>query len=335
MKPLLLLISSFAAPVLALGNLGSLPGYADSAVGEKVKISSTTSKQMIWIKVALPITIEELAGKLGLKATELSKLNKNSSDTELNKGRWLVLPRSVHGRLGRISYLDSDEVLLHDPSKRLDNSNKKTNRLNRLLDETKNKNSFYSFNDLNTNKNQVQIQTKITSNNILKKECSLESPCNCPTCLDVESPVNPADLYTRGNDMLHLGSIDSDSYIWPTKGVFTSGFGWRWGRMHQGIDIANKVGTPVFAAKDGIVTYAGWKGAYGYLVEIAHGGGSTTRYAHNNQILVHTGQFIPQGATISKMGSTGRSTGPHLHFEIRKKGGLAMNPVTLLPSNNV
>ena len=320
MKPLLLLISSFAAPVLALGNLGSLPGYADSAVGEKVKISSTTSQQLIWIKVALPITIEELAGKLGLKATELSKLNKNSSDSELNKGSWVVLPRSVHGRLGRISYLDSDEALLPPPPP---------------FDETKNKNTFYSFNDLNKIKEQVQIQTKISSNNILKKECSLESPCNCPTCLDVESPVNPADLFTRSNNMLQLGSIDSDSYIWPTKGVFTSGFGWRWGRMHQGIDIANKVGTPVFAAKDGIVTYAGWRGAYGYLVEIAHGGGSTTRYAHNNQILVRSGQFIPQGATISKMGSTGRSTGPHLHFEIRKKGGLAMNPVTLLPSNKV
>ena len=320
MKPLLLLISSIAAPVLALGNLGSLPGYANSAVREKVKITSTTSQQLIWIKVALPITIEELAGKLGLKATELSKLNKNSSDTELNKGRWLVLPRSVHGRLGRISYLDSDETLVPPPPP---------------FNETKKKNTLYNFNDFNKNKNRVQIQTKVSSNNILKKECSLESPCNCPTCLDVESPVNPADLYTRSNGMLHLGSIDSDSYIWPTKGVFTSGFGWRWGRMHQGIDIANKVGTPVFAAKDGIVTYAGWRGAYGYLVEIAHGGGSTTRYAHNNQILVRSGQFIPQGATISKMGSTGRSTGPHLHFEIRKKGGLAMNPVTLLPSNKV
>ena len=320
MKPLLLLISSFAAPVLALGNFGSLPGYADSAVREKIEISSKASQQLIWIKVAHPITINELAGKLGMKATELSKLNKNSSHTELNKGSWIVLPRSVHGRLGEISYLDSDEALLPPPSP---------------FDETKNKNTFYSFNDLNKNKDQVQIQTKISSSNILKKECSLESPCNCPTCLDVESPVNPADLFTKSDDMLQLGSIDSDSYIWPTKGVFTSGFGWRWGRMHQGIDIANKVGTPVFAAKDGIVTYAGWRGAYGYLVEIAHGGGSTTRYAHNNQILVSSGQFIPQGATISKMGSTGRSTGPHLHFEIRKKGGLAMNPVTLLPSNKV
>ena len=333
MKPLLLLISSFAAPVLALGNLGSLPGYADSAVQEKVKISSTTSQQLIWIKVALPITIEELAGKLGLKATELSKLNKKSSHTELTKGSWIVLPRSAHNHLRRISYLDSEEVLLHNP--RNSNHQLNNNRLSRLLDETKTKNTLYSLNDHNKNKNRVQIQTKVSRNNILKKECSLESPCNCPTCLDVESPESTVDLFTRSNDMLQLGSIDSDSYIWPTKGVFTSGFGWRWGRMHQGIDIANKVGTPVFAAKDGIVTYAGWRGAYGYLVEIAHGGGSTTRYAHNSQILVRSGQFIPQGATISKMGSTGRSTGPHLHFEIRKKGGLAMNPVTLLPSNKV
>ncbi|KZR76016.1 M23 family metallopeptidase [Prochlorococcus marinus] len=320
MKPLLLLISSFAAPVLALGNLGSLPGYADSAVGEKVKISSTTSQQLIWIKVALPITIEELAGKLGLKATELSKLNKNSSDTELNKGSWVVLPRSVHGRLGRISYLDSDEALLPPPPP---------------FDETKNKNTFYSFNDLNKNKDKVQIQTKISSNNILKKQCSLESPCNCPTCLDVESPVNPADLLTRSNGMLHLRSIDSDSYIWPTKGVFTSGFGWRWGRMHQGIDIANLTGTPIMASKDGIVTHSGWMGGYGYLVEISHSDGASTRYAHNSKLLVRKGQLVPQGATIAKMGSTGRSTGPHLHFEIRKKGGLAMNPRTLLPANMV
>ena len=331
MKPLLLLISTFAAPVLAFGSFGSLPGYADSAVQEKAKISSATSQQLIWIKVALPITIEQLASKLGLKATELSKLNKKSSDTELSKDSWIVLPRSAHSHLRRISNLDSEEVLLHNPLKSHEKLNNNSNRLSRLLEESNDKNSLLSLKDLNQKKTGIQTQTKVRSNNILKKECSLESPCNCPTCLDVESPVSTVALFTRSNNMLQLGSIDT--FIWPTKGVFTSGFGWRWGRMHQGIDIANKVGTPVFAAKDGIVTYAGWRGAYGYLVEIAHGGGSTTRYAHNSRILVRRGQFIPQGVTISKMGSTGRSTGPHLHFEIRKKGGLAMNPVTLLPSN--
>ena len=105
--------------------------------------------------------------------------------------------------------------------------------------------------------------------------------------------------------------------------------------MHQGIDIANLTGTPIMASKDGIVTHAGWMRGYGYLVEISHSDGASTRYAHNSKLLVRKGQLVPQGATIAKMGSTGRSTGPHLHFEIRKKGGLAMNPRPLLPANMV
>ena len=121
-------------------------------------------------------------------------------------------------------------------------------------------------------------------------------------------------------------------YQWPTKGVFTSGYGWRWGRMHKGIDIANNTGTPVVAARDGIVSYSGWSGAYGYLVEIAHSDGESTRYAHNSRLLVKKGQVVPRGARISLMGSTGRSTGPHLHFEIRRAGGAAFNPLVKLPA---
>ena len=121
-------------------------------------------------------------------------------------------------------------------------------------------------------------------------------------------------------------------YLWPTKGVFTSGFGWRWGRMHKGIDIANNTGTPIFAARDGVVAFAGWRGAYGYLVEISHADGDSTRYAHNSRLLVKKGQIVPQGSRISLMGSTGRSTGPHLHFEIRRAGGAALNPLIKLPA---
>ncbi|MGB1416329.1 MAG: LysM peptidoglycan-binding domain-containing M23 family metallopeptidase [Synechococcus sp.] len=126
----------------------------------------------------------------------------------------------------------------------------------------------------------------------------------------------------------------SDSYMWPTKGVFTSGYGWRWGRMHKGIDIANNTGTPIHAARQGVVTYAGWSGAYGYLVEIAHSDGDSTRYAHNSRLLVNKGQVVARGMKISLMGSTGRSTGPHLHFEIRRSGGAAVNPLTKLPKRN-
>ena len=130
------------------------------------------------------------------------------------------------------------------------------------------------------------------------------------------------------------GSVLSDTYMWPTKGVFTSGYGWRWGRMHKGIDIANNTGTPIHAARQGVVTYSGWSGAYGYLVEIAHRDGDSTRYAHNSRLLVKKGQVVPKGMRISLMGSTGRSTGPHLHFEIRRSGGAAINPLSKLPQQN-
>ena len=98
--------------------------------------------------------------------------------------------------------------------------------------------------------------------------------------------------------------------------------------MHKGIDIANSTRTPVSSARDGIVTFAGWRGAYGYLVEIAHGDGESTRYARSSRLMVTKGQVVPQGTRISLMRSTGRSTGPHLHFEIRRSGGTAINPLT-------
>lgn len=121
-------------------------------------------------------------------------------------------------------------------------------------------------------------------------------------------------------------------YIWPTQGVFSSGYGWRWGRMHKGIDLANSTGTPIVAAKEGRVTFAGWhEGGYGYLVEISHANGSITRYGHNSRLLVGQGQEVRQGEVISHMGSTGNSTGPHLHFEIIAPGVGAMNPLSYLP----
>ncbi len=121
-------------------------------------------------------------------------------------------------------------------------------------------------------------------------------------------------------------------YIWPAKGALTSKYGYRWGRMHRGIDIAAPVGTPIFAAAPGVVIKSGWnKGGYGNLVDIQHADGSLTRYAHNYKLWVQPGQFVTQGQHISDMGSTGRSTGPHLHFEVHPGGKGAVNPIALLP----
>jgi murein DD-endopeptidase MepM/ murein hydrolase activator NlpD len=121
-------------------------------------------------------------------------------------------------------------------------------------------------------------------------------------------------------------------FIWPTRGVITSGYGWRWGRMHQGIDIANAVGSPVDAAADGVVEYAGWNsGGYGNMIDIRHADGSLTRYGHLNAVLVREGQRVQQGQQIGEMGSTGYSTGPHLHFEVHPAHQGAVNPISYLP----
>jgi murein DD-endopeptidase MepM/ murein hydrolase activator NlpD len=121
-------------------------------------------------------------------------------------------------------------------------------------------------------------------------------------------------------------------YMWPAKGVLTSGYGMRWGRMHKGIDVANSTGTPVYAAADGVIEKAGWNsGGYGNVVDIRHSNGSMTRYGHNSKILVHAGQQVHQGETIALMGSTGFSTGPHCHFEVHPAGKDAVNPIAFLP----
>jgi murein DD-endopeptidase MepM/ murein hydrolase activator NlpD len=126
-------------------------------------------------------------------------------------------------------------------------------------------------------------------------------------------------------------SPSGKTWILPAKGIFTSGYGWRWGRMHKGIDIASGVGTPIVAAQDGQITFAGWNdGGYGYLVEITHGDGSRSLYAHQSRILVREGDVVRQGQQIGQMGSTGRSTGPHLHFEIHAPGLGAVNPMALI-----
>jgi murein DD-endopeptidase MepM/ murein hydrolase activator NlpD len=127
-------------------------------------------------------------------------------------------------------------------------------------------------------------------------------------------------------------STNRAGMIWPSKGVLTSGYGMRWGRPHRGIDIAGPVGTPIYAVADGVVERAGWNnGGYGKLVDIRHPDGTMTRYGHNSKILVQAGQQVRQGQQITAMGSTGFSTGPHLHFEIHPGGKGAVNPIAFLP----
>ena len=116
------------------------------------------------------------------------------------------------------------------------------------------------------------------------------------------------------------------SLIKPVSGVLTSRYGYRWGRTHTGIDIGVPTGTPVKAAASGTVSFAGWKGALGNLVVISHGNGVQTYYGHNSKLTVSAGQSVSQGDVIAKAGSTGQSTGSHVHFEVRVNGS-SYNPL--------
>lgn len=111
----------------------------------------------------------------------------------------------------------------------------------------------------------------------------------------------------------------------PTVGTITSRFGIRSTGMHTGLDVANNAGTNIYASAAGTVKFTGWYGGYGNLVILTHGNGVDTYYAHCNQILVSAGQAVEQGQLIAKMGSTGNSSGPHLHLEVRLNG-VAQNP---------
>jgi murein DD-endopeptidase MepM/ murein hydrolase activator NlpD len=112
----------------------------------------------------------------------------------------------------------------------------------------------------------------------------------------------------------------SSGLIWPASGPVTSPFGFRWGRMHEGIDIGASYGSAIHAAASGTVIYCGWESGYGNLTVIDHGGNLATAYGHQSSIAVTCGQQVSQGQVIGYVGSTGHSTGPHLHFEVRING---------------
>lgn len=166
-------------------------------------------------------------------------------------------------------------------------------------------------------------------------------------------PLTPLSFSTRGEqpgadaarangilsqmDRLNLYRIAAQKapFASPLKDPFrfTSGFGRRWGRLHAGTDFAAPHGTPIYSTADGVIVHAGWQSGYGRLVKIQHEFGIETRYAHLSKIRVNVGQRVSRGQRIGDMGNTGRSTGTHLHYEVRV-GGEAVNPMTFIKAAN-
>jgi len=146
----------------------------------------------------------------------------------------------------------------------------------------------------------------------------------------IEEPVT--QLLVQGSKL--IPDLGTGSYAWPTQGSITSRYGWRRSGFHHGVDIGAPVGTPVIAADNGMVAYAGRLPYYGLVVRIDHGGGKVvTVYGHLSRIAVKQGEIVKRGQGIGNVGSTGRSTGPHLHFELRIDGATT-DPLKMYPASS-
>ncbi len=293
----------------------------------------SAGSERIWLRVRQASALSELSSSLNLPNSKLASLNDVSTDHRFERGDWLVLP-ATQQRLARlINQLDSSDVRRTPPLHQLPPV--ESNAVVRLGDSLR----------------QIAKRYGMTLQELLRLNPGIETArlvVGAPIRVVQSAPARPRlllglkpqgsgglswpELPDFGDDHSEASGQSQDGWIWPTRGMFSSGFGWRWGRMHKGIDIANNVGTSIVAAKDGVVEFAGWhSGGYGYLVTLRHDDGSRSLYAHNSQLMVSVGQEVDQGQSIAQMGSTGRSTGPHLHFEIHPPGRGAVNPLQFLP----
>jgi murein DD-endopeptidase MepM/ murein hydrolase activator NlpD len=170
-------------------------------------------------------------------------------------------------------------------------------------------------------------------------------PAAAPEYLPVTRPADPASLeavqaMAKGQRLLNERATQEAEasrvrFVLPTNGVFTSGYGARWGVFHYGIDLANAIGTPIVAAADGVVAESGPASGFGLWVRIRHSDGTITVYGHINRSLVVEGQKVRAGQEIAEMGNRGNSTGPHLHFEVWNAAGQKINPLIWLHQHGI
>ena len=173
-------------------------------------------------------------------------------------------------------------------------------------------------------KETVEATTVEVANNLFDDIVDRNKPVEVPKVV-IKYP--PTSGQTSGPASSAIANVSAaQGGIWPTSVTYISSpFGWRGAGWHTGIDLAGPQGSPIYAYKTGKVIFSGWGNSYGYLVKIDHGNGVATWYAHSSKLLVKAGDTVTQGQTIALVGTTGNSTGPHLHFEIRING-TAVNP---------
>lgn len=275
---------------------------------EMVDLLCTSGEKDTVHKIVAGDTLHSIAKKYDVTEDQLLADNKNINSKKLDVGSSIVVKRQApvltYEVVEKVTY---DKVVKHEVEEQ------KSGDIYEGVKETKQAGS--------DGLSEITARVTMQNGKKVKEE-------NLVTTVKTE-PVKEVVLVGTKE---RPPTVGSGKYAWPLKGGYhqSSGFGSRWGRAHQGIDLACSVGTSVYAADGGTVTRAGYSGAYGNLVVIDHQNGQETRYAHNSKLLVKVGDKVYQGQEIAKSGSTGRSTGPHLHFEIRFNGE-PRNPLNYLP----
>lgn len=273
----------------------------------------TLSTAIISLVIVFTVTIISL-GLLSKLYSERKQMLSYKSENELLKIRLTEYAKKVNEVESKLVYLEDLEKQVRELAKYADEKTKKLavggKEIDILRDYSataeRKENEF--FNDLNNTL--LSLSTEIE-----KKKNSLSELIN----------------FLEEQRLMTL----STPSIWPVRGWISSKFGYRispfTGRrvFHEGIDIAARYGAPVRATAKGIVIYAGYKPGYGKLVTIDHGFGYVTRYAHNSKVLVKVGQRVEKGDIIAKVGSSGHSTGPHVHYEVLVNG-VPVNPLEFI-----
>jgi murein DD-endopeptidase MepM/ murein hydrolase activator NlpD len=299
----------------ALGNnIATINSSKEVALAKNDSKTSEEKKtpEVITYTVKSGDTLSSIANAYGIDVNTITESNKLNANNTLKEGQQLEFP-SVKGILIEVK---SGENLWDI-----------ANSYNINVDSIVSTNALGAPDKIKIGQTLIlpgagKITTANADSNVpVKKITIVKVASKAKSSKTTASKTKVASAKVSSRTVVHSrGGSKSESLgnmIWPVSGPITSGFGNRGDEFHTGIDIGVPSGTHVKAAMDGVVAFAGWDGGYGNLVIIDNGNGIKTYYGHNSHLLVHVGQVVNQGDTISLSGSTGRSTGPHVHFEVR------------------
>ena len=315
-----------------IGALSELDGF-NAQLSDAKSIVDRTTIELVLKEEELNKIEDELSEKILILNNRIAEIYKNGNNNVLEvllKAENFIEFISRMKLMNLFAHQDTDDVLDIKEKRNATLGIKKSiidlrgqqkehkEKIERLVVQSEAKTA--EVEDLYGEKQGLLYQTRANKNALIAMEKELE--------------IREAEV-TRILESYKYGTAPSVKFIWPVAGSLRSGFGWRFhpifgtNRFHTGIDLTAPNGTLIKAGDGGQVIQAGYSGGYGYTILLYHGGGFATRYAHLSSIRCTVGQFVARGQVIGLVGSTGWTTGPHLHFEVRINGA-AQNPLQYL-----